>query len=142
MIAIACDHAGYERKLDIIKFLEKNGVEFMDLGTNSTDSVDYPAFAKLVAEKIVSKECEKGILICGSGIGMSIAVNRYIGVRGALCLNKKMAKLSRQHNNANVLCLPARNFPLCKTKIIIKAFLSANFEGGRHIKRVEMIDEI
>lgn len=141
MIAIASDHAGYERKCQVVAYLEKNKIEFIDLGTNSTDSVDYPIFANLVADKIKSNECELGILICGSGIGMSMAVNRHKGVRGALCVNTRMAKLSRQHNNANVLCMPARKFPFCKTKKIIHTFLTTQFDGGRHIKRVEMLDE-
>ena len=140
MIAIASDHAGYERKEKVCKWLEKNGYNFIDLGTNSTDSVDYPIFAQAVADKITNGECDKGILICGSGIGMSIKVNRNKGVRGALCLNKRMAILSRQHNSANVLCMPARKFCFCRAKSVLKAFLTTEFSGGRHSKRVDMLD--
>jgi len=141
MIAIANDHAGYERKLKICKWLEKNGYDYIDLGTNSTQSVDYPIFAQSVADQIKSGKCNIGILICGSGIGMSIKVNRNAGVRGTLCLNKRMAMLARQHNNANVLCMPARKFCFCKAKSILKTFLTTEFSGGRHTKRVEMLDE-
>lgn len=141
MIAIASDHAGFERKQQVCLWLKKNGYEFIDLGTNSTQSVDYPLFAQAVADKVKSGECDKGILICGSGIGMSIKVNRNKGVRGALCTSKRMATLSRQHNNANVLCMPARKFCFFKAKSVLKAFLTTEFSGGRHEKRVAMLDD-
>lgn len=141
MIAIGCDHAGFERKEQVCKWLQQNNYEFVDLGTDSTASVDYPQFAELVAKKVSSGECHRGILICGSGIGMSIAVNRHKKVRGALCVNTRMARLSRQHNDANVLVMPARNFCYCRARKILKVFFNTEFEGGRHARRVQMLDE-
>jgi len=139
MIAIASDHAGYNRKQQICKWLKKQNIEFVDLGTNSNESVDYPVYAQKLAEQIENSKCEYGILICGSGIGMSIAVNRNKHVRGALCVKKQMAVMSRRHNNANVLCLPARTLCFLKTKSIIKAFLNTKFDGGRHQKRIDLM---
>lgn len=141
-IAIASDHAGFERKAKVCEWLKKHNIEYIDLGTDSPSSVDYPVYAKKVAEKILSKECDKGILICGTGIGMSIAINRFKGVRGTLCLNTRMATLARQHNNSNVLCMPARKFCFCRAKRILKAYFNTDFEGGRHEKRVAMLDEL
>ncbi len=140
-IAIASDHAGFDLKSLIVKEL-KNQYQIFDLGcADSTTSVDYPDFAQKVAQKIIKKEADFGILICGSGIGISIAANRFKEVRAALCHNQKTAKLSRQHNNANVLCLGARIINQSNAIKIVKAFLSTNFEGGRHIKRVEKLSK-
>lgn len=141
-IAIASDHAGYQRKAQVCEWLKKHNIEYEDLGTHSLDSTDYPVYAKKVAEKILSKECDNGILICGTGIGMSIAINRFKGIRGTLCLNSRMATLAKKHNNSNVLCMPARKFCFCKAKKILKAYFNAEFEGGRHQKRVDMLDEL
>lgn len=139
MLYLASDHAGFDLKEKIVKHLKKNNIEFEDLGTNSRQSVDYPNYAKKLAEKI-KDENDKGILICGSGIGMSIAVNRFKHIRGALCYDLLAVNLSRKHNDSNVLILPGRRF---KTKIqykkLIKEFLSVEFEGGRHLKRIEQL---
>lgn len=139
MIYIASDHAGYTTKLKVLSLLEKHQIEVKDLGTNTTDSVDYVDFANLLVNKILTDQNSVGILICRTGIGMSIAANRHKGIRAALCRSKKDAMLSRQHNNANVLVLGAGG---CsgKRKKIIKTFLNTKFEGGRHTKRVEKLD--
>ncbi len=136
-IAIASDHAGFELKEDI-KSLLKN-YEILDLGTNSTESVDYPDFGKAAGEAISSGKADLGIVICGSGIGISIAANRNPKVRCALCTTVEMAKLSRQHNDANILALGARITDKSTAVEIVKAFLSTKFEGGRHEKRVEKL---
>ncbi len=141
MIYIASDHGGYLTKLKVISLFEKHQIEFKDLGTNSTDSVDYPDFAKILAENVLQDKHSVGILICRTGIGMSIAANRYKGIRAALCRSKHDAVLARQHNNANVLVIKAGGC-CCKRKAMIQAFLNTPFEGGRHAKRVQKLDEI
>lgn len=141
MIYLASDHAGYLTKLKVISLFEKHQIEFKDLGTNSTDSVDYPDYAKILADNVLNTPNSVGILICRTGIGMSIAANRHKGIRAALCRSKKDAMLSRQHNNANVLVICAGGCCL-KRKQIIHTFLNTEFEGGRHLKRVEKLDEI
>ena len=138
-ILIASDHAGYKLKELIKKFLKKNRKNFLDLGTKNTDPVDYPDFAHLLSKKIKNSKNQFGVLICGSGIGMSMAANRHKNIRAALCNNIKSAKLSRKHNNANVITIGAR---LTKKNIALKCvsiFLQTNFEGGRHAKRVKKI---
>jgi ribose 5-phosphate isomerase B len=140
-IAIASDHAGFDLKSSIIKEF-KNQHQIIDLGCNDPKiSVDYPDFANKLAKKIISKEVEFGILVCGSGVGISIAANRFQELRAALCQNQKTARLSRQHNDANVLCLGARNVQEVNALKIVKVFLSTKFEGGRHIKRVEKLSK-
>ena len=141
-ITIASDHAGFDLKSAIIKEL-KSQYQFIDLGCHSSQiSVDYPDFANKAAQSIIKKEADFAILICGSGIGVSIAANRFKEVRAALCHNQKTAKLSRQHNDANVLCLGARIVSEDNAIKIVKSFLSTDFEGGRHIKRVEKLSQI
>jgi len=140
-IAIASDHAGYSLKQDLIAYLKELGHEVIDLGTNSEDSVDYPDFAKKMAEEITAKSGDRGILICGTGIGMSIAANKYNGVRAALCLFPEMAELSRKHNNANVLVLAGRLMGTELARWVVKKFLETDFEGGRHARRVKKIEE-
>lgn len=141
-ITIASDHAGFDLKSVIIKEL-KSQYQFIDLGCHSSQiSVDYPDFANKAAQSIIKKEADFAILICGSGIGVSIAANRFKEVRAALCHNQKTAKLSRQHNDANVLCLGARIVSEDNAIKIVKSFLSTDFEGGRHIKRVEKLSQI
>lgn len=142
MIAIGSDHAGYALKADIIKFLEDKGLEVKDFGTNSCDSVDYPDFGQAVAEAVSSKECEKGIIICGTGIGISIAANKVPGVRAALCTDSYMAKMSRQHNDANVLALGERVLGPGVVFDIIETWLNTEFLGGRHQNRVNKISGI
>ena len=140
-VAIGADHAGYEEKENIKKVLDEIGVEYVDLGTNSLDSVDYPNFGKAVGEAVANGEAERGIVVCGSGIGISIAANKVHGVRAALVWNEETAKLSRQHNDANVLAIGARTTPNGTIPNIVKAWFETEFEGGRHQKRVEMIEE-
>jgi ribose 5-phosphate isomerase B len=141
-IAIASDHAGYKMKEMIKKFLEKNEYKVLDLGTNSEESVDYPDFAQKLAKKILEKKADQGILICGTGIGMSIAANRFKGIRAALCHHSQIARLSRQHDDANVLCLGERMIGDEVAKECTKTFLNTKFEGGRHTRRVSKIDGI
>ncbi len=141
MIFIASDHAGVNLKEKVKKYLSKLNLEFIDLGTNSTVSVDYPFYAKLLAENVLKAENGIGILICGTGIGMSIAVNRFKKIRGALCRTARNAYFSRLHNDANVLVLGGRDRMTCLNyKKIIKYFLNTHFEGGRHQRRIDLID--
>jgi len=138
-IAIGCDHAGFEYKEMIIKSLELKGHQVLDQGTNSTKSVDYPDFVHPVAKLVNSKKVDKGILICGSGNGVSMTANKYKNVRAAICWNKSLATLSRQHNDANIVSLPARFISRRMASIIVSAFLITPFEGGRHARRVKKI---
>lgn len=140
-IFIASDHAGFELKKYLISELSKINFPIIDLGTNSAEkSVDYPDFAKKLCQKIKS-EADFGILICGSGIGISIAANRFKHIRAALCHNQKLAKLARAHNDANVICLGARIIKEKSAFAAIKTFLNTNFEDGRHAKRVKKLSE-
>jgi ribose 5-phosphate isomerase B len=139
MIALASDHAGFEYKERIKKLLEEMGLKYEDFGTHSRDSTDYPDWGHRAAEAVSSGKCEKGILVCGSGIGMSIVANKHTAVRAAVCESVTAARLSRQHNNANVLALGERITGWESSVDIIKVFLSTPFEGGRHGRRVEKI---
>ena len=141
-IAIGSDHAGFRLKERIKEFLLSKGYEVLDFGTNSTEPAHYPIFAKEVARAVQRKEADFGILICGSGIGMCITANKFKGIRAALCLNEYMARISRRHNNANVLCLGDRVLGEELALSIVSAWLSEEFEGGRHQKRLELIQEI
>jgi ribose 5-phosphate isomerase B len=141
-IAIGADHAGFEEKEKLKKILEEIGVEYEDVGTFSTDSVDYPDFARKVGEKIEKGEVEQGILFCGSGIGVAIAANKMPGIRAALAWNEETARLARQHNDANVLTVGARTTPAEEIPKIVKAWFSAEFEGGRHAGRVQKIMDL
>ena len=141
-IAIAADHAGFEEKEKIKKTLDRLGVDYTDMGTDSTASVDYPDYARKVAEAVADGEYERGILVCGSGTGMAIAANKVPGIRAAVAWNEEIARLSRQHNNANVLSLAARYIPDEEQEKIVKAWLETDFEGGRHERRVEKIELI
>lgn len=138
-IAIGSDHAGYELKDKIIAILEERGDEVQDFGTNGDQSVDYPDFGHPVATALEKKDAELGIVICGSGNGINMTVNKHEGVRSALCWLPEIAALARQHNNANVLALPARYLSTDEAKNILIAFLEAEFEGGRHQRRVDKI---
>lgn len=142
VIAIACDHAGFELK-DALKAALKNyAADIVDLGTgNKTDSVDYSDYGHAVAEAILSGKADKGVAVCGSGIGISIAANRHRGIRAALCQNAEQARLSRQHNDANVLCLGGRLIDLETAKECVNAFFTTEFEGGRHVRRIEKLDK-
>jgi len=135
-LAIASDHGGVELKSAIIDLLKGRGIEVSDLGTNGPASVDYPDFAQAVAKSIIDGKAEAGILVCGSGIGMSIAANRFPEVRAALVHDRLSAELCRQHNNANVLCLGARLLGEATALDCVDAFISTDFEGGRHEGRI------
>ena len=138
-IAIGGDHAGFEYKSALIQSLEEQGHTLKDYGTHSIDSVDYPDFAHPVASAVESGEFDTGILICGSANGVAITANKHQGIRAAICWNEELAALARQHNNANVLCLPARFIPLDDAKNIALTYLETDFEGGRHERRVNKI---
>ncbi len=139
VLALASDHAGFPRKQTIIKFLEENNIAYKDLGTYSEESVDYPVYAHKIAEAIEKGEFELGITFCGSGQGISIAANKHQGVRSGVCWNPEIAALAREHNNANICAIPGRFVSDEEAIAIVKAFLSAEFEGGRHARRVDMI---
>ena len=141
-IALGADHAGFEEKENIKKTLDDLGIEYKDMGTVSSDSVDYPDFAKEVAEAVSKGEYEQGLLVCGSGTGMAIAANKVHGVRAAVAWSPEIARLARQHNDANVLSLPARFGTPEEMDQIVRAWFAADFEGGRHGRRVEKITEI
>jgi ribose 5-phosphate isomerase B len=139
MIAIGADHAGFEYKELLKKQLEQTGNEFKDFGTHSLDSVDYPDFAHPVASAVENNEFELGVLICGSANGVAITANKHQGIRAAICWTEELAALARQHNNANVLCLPSRFISSELADKILTKFLTTPFEGGRHEKRVGKI---
>ena len=141
-ITIGCDHAAFDAKTEIIQFLQSSGHDIIDEGTHNLESVDYPDFAASVSQKVQSGEAERGILICGTGLGMSMAANRYKGIRAALCFTEELAELSRLHNDANVLTMPARHLNWNQVKEITDIFLQTNFEAGRHQRRVEKINNI
>ena len=142
MIIIGSDHAGYKLKELIKKYLHEINEDFIDVGTDSEQSCDYPIFAEKAAKKVINTENAKGILVCGSGIGVSIAANKVKGIRAALCMNDELAEMSRRHNDANILCLGARYIDFEAAKKIIKIFLSTEFEGGRHKRRIREIKDI
>lgn len=138
-ILIGGDHAGFDAKREIIDFLQKNSVEVKDFGPFSTESVDYPDFVHPLAKALKETPNSLGILICGSGNGVAITANKYTYIRAALCWNVELAELARQHNDANILCIPARFVSLDTAKQMVDAFLSTDFEGGRHANRVNKI---
>jgi len=141
-IALAADHAGYEEKEKIKGTLDDLGVEYEDMGTNSCDSVDYPDYARKVGEAVASGEYEQGLLVCGSGTGMAIAANKVPGVRAAVAWNADIARLAREHNDANVLSLAARFSSQQEMDKIVRAWFEAHFDGGRHATRVDKIKQI
>ncbi len=141
-VAIGADHAGFEEKEKLKKQLDKLGIDYEDFGTYSEESVDYPDFAEKVGEAVARGEVEQGILLCGSGIGISIAANKIDGVRSALAWNAETARLARQHNNANVLSIGARTTPHGEIPKIVEAWFKAEFEGGRHSRRVDKITKL
>lgn len=142
MIAIACDHAAVELKREIEAMLTEMGEEYRDFGTDTSDSCDYPIFAARAAKAVADGSCDKGIVICGTGIGISIAANKVHGIRCALCSDPLSAQLTRQHNNANMLAMGARIIGPELAKCIVKAFLSTPFEGGRHQRRIDLITKL
>lgn len=142
ILSIGCDHAAYNLKLKLIPYLEEKGYEILDVGTDSPDSCDYPVFAKRVCENIQNGVCELGILICGTGIGMSMAANKHRGIRAAVCSDTFSARATRQHNNANVLCFGERVVGYGMACELVDAFLDTPFEGGKHQRRVDMLTTI
>lgn len=139
-IAIACDHAGFELKQSLIQHLKGRGdVTLVDLGTHSMDSVDYPDYGAAAAQAILDGKAELGIVICGTGIGISIAANRFKGIRSAPCHDVTSARLARQHNNANILAIGARLVGVAVACDCVDAFLDQSFQGGRHQRRVDML---
>lgn len=142
MLAIGADHGGFSLKEAIKLHLESKGIEFKDFGTYSTESCDYPVYAKKVCEAVASGECEGGILVCGTGIGMSMAANKVDGIRCALLTNSFSARLTKEHNNANVIALGGRVTAEGLALDIVDSWLSASYEGGRHQKRLDLIAEL
>jgi ribose 5-phosphate isomerase B len=141
-VLIASDHAGFNGKEAIKKTLDEMGVDYEDLGTSSLESVDYPDYAERVARGVASGKAERGILVCGSGIGMEITANKVPGVRAALVWNEETARLARQHNDANIVAVGERTTPQETIDQIVRAFLTTDFEGGRHERRIEKITRL
>lgn len=141
-IAIGSDHRGFDVKLDVARRLQSLGHEVADVGTSDTESVDYPDYAVAVGTMVSQGQAERGILICGTGIGMSIAANKVRGVRAVVCHDRASAELSRRHNDANVLCLAADSFDEPQIDSMMETWLSTEFDEGRHLRRVEKIEQI
>ncbi|MCP3852730.1 MAG: ribose 5-phosphate isomerase B [Gammaproteobacteria bacterium] len=140
-IGLGCDHGGYALKKEINKFLNTNGYQVVDIGCHSEDSVDYPVYAKELCEQVINNNVEKGIIICGTGLGVSMVANRIVGIRAALCSESFSARMSREHNDANVLCLGGRIIGVSLAIEIVDIWLSAEFEGDRHARRIKMFDQ-
>jgi len=138
-VAIGCDHAGFPYKDTIIRALKREKIEVIDKGTYSEASVDYPDFVHPVAELVEGGEADLGVLICGSGNGVSMVANKHQGIRAALCWKDELASLARQHNNANILSIPARFVSAKLARQMVRTFISTEFEGGRHARRVDKI---
>ena len=141
-LVIASDHAGFKLKQSILKFLKSEDIKNKDLGPRNSDSVDYPDYAIAVAQAVLKKEFDRGIIICGTGVGMSIVVNRFPGIRGTLCSDLYTAKLSRQHNDSNILILGGRVLEMGLANEIVSTWLHTSFEGGRHQRRLDKIASI
>jgi len=142
ILAIACDHAGFELKENIKKTLENEGHNVEDFGCYNTESCDYPDFAHTLCKALLEGTCERGVLICGTGLGMSYTANRYKGIRAALCTSVEMAEMARAHNDANVLVMGARIIDGSLAKDILRAWMETPFDGGRHLRRIHKIDGI
>ena len=140
-IALGCDHGGYELKLEIIKHLEEKGVQFIDCGCNG-EPIDYPDIAETTCKKVLSGDCDKAILICGTGIGISMAANKIKGIRAALCADWFSAKYTRLHNDANVICMGGRTTGAGSATEMLDVFLHTEFEGGRHAVRINKIKKL
>ena len=141
-VAIASDHGGFEQKQELAAFLTESGYEVMDFGPDNDESVDYPDFALLVAQAVAEERAERGVLVCGTGIGMAIAANKVAGIRAANVCTSEFAILAREHNDANIVSLSGRFVDLAANKTIISAFLETDFAQGRHICRVEKIRQV
>ena len=141
-LAIGCDHGGIELKMEIVKHLEERGIEIVDFGIKEYQSVNYPEIALPLAKAVASGECDRGILVCGTGIGMSIAANKVKGIRAAVCSDHFSAKFTRLHNDANILCLGGRVIGPGVANEMVDLFIDTEYEGGRHATRVQMITDI
>ena len=139
-VAIGADHGGFDAKEKLVTYLKNKGYAVADMGTNSAESVDYPDFAEKVCQEILQQKADFGVLICGTGIGISIAANRYVGIRAALLYNDETAALARQHNNANIAVFGGRMMSVEDMEKRLDIFLNTGFEGGRHLRRIEKID--
>ena len=142
MIALGCDHGGFSLMQEVIRYLDAQGLPYQNFGTYTEESCDYPVIAEKVAGAITGGECQNGILICGTGIGMSMAANRFRGIRAALCSDCYSAEMTRRHNNANILVLGGRVIGCGLAEKILEVFLDTPFEGGRHARRVGMYSDI
>ena len=142
MIALGCDHGGFVIKEALRGYFDENNIAYKDFGTSTQGSVDYPMYAYMVAEAVTNGECEKGILCCGTGIGISMAANKVKGTRAAVCHDEFTTEMTRRHNDANILCLGGRVIDGEKAIALVKIFLNTDFDGGRHSKRVEQISQI
>ena len=142
MIALGCDHGGYQLKEEIKKYLTEKEIPYKDFGTCNTERTDYPIYAKAVAESIQKKECDLGILICKTGLGMSIVANKFKGIRCASCFDEATAKQAKEHSNVNVLALPADYLTISKAVPIIRIWLASEFLHGRYADRLQMIEDI
>ncbi|TLU84869.1 MAG: ribose 5-phosphate isomerase B [Chlorobium sp.] len=140
-IAVGSDHAGFEFKKGVLAWLERNGYQFNDMGPYDEGSVDYPDYARKVASSVASGECNSGILLCGTGIGVSISANKIKGIRAALACNPEFATLARQHNNANIICFSARFTDMATIEQSLSNWFNTDFEGGRHQQRVNKIEQ-
>jgi len=140
-VVIAADHAGFGLKEHVKLFLQSMGHDVADVGTHSAASVDYPDFAQAACRKVLSGEAERAVLVCGSGVGMSMAANRFKGIRAVLCADLYLARFSRLHNDANVLCLPGRLMGVGLAEEVVRTWMETPFEGGRHQRRVEKLDQ-
>ncbi|MGE4468832.1 MAG: ribose 5-phosphate isomerase B [Desulfovibrio sp.] len=140
-LIVGCDHGGLALKNALKPFLEEQGLTVSDLGTHSTKSCDYPNIAKAVCRAVLEEDEALGLLICGTGLGMSMTANRFEGIRAAVCTNEYMARMARAHNNANVLCLGERTTGPGLAQSVVQAFLQAEFEGGRHLRRINLMDQ-
>lgn len=138
-VGLCSDHAGYKTKMAVIEYLKQNGIKYVDFGTHSEESCDYPDFAHPCATAVEKGECYPGIGICGSGEGINMTLNKHQGIRSALCWNSEIAKLARQHNDANVLAMPGRFISDTEAIDIVKTFFNTDYEGGRHQRRIDKI---
>lgn len=141
-LAIGSDHGGFDLKQVVMELLREEGVDYTNMGPETAESVDYPVYGQKVAEAVASGEYDRGIAICGTGVGISIAVNKVPGIRGSLCTNEYMAEMTRRHNDSNVLVLGGRVLGDDLAKNIVKTWLHTEFEGGRHQRRIDMIGDI
>lgn len=142
---IASDHAAFQQKKELVSLLSvkyTEHFELIDLGTDSEESTHYPLYGQKIAKEVLLNKASQGIALCGSGIGISIQVNRFKGIRGALCQDTNDAKMARLHNNANIICLPGRKFPTSQLEKMIDIWITSEFEGGRHQKRIDMLDSM